>query len=66
MWAGAPASPYSQMVFENGEPCWQGGSRSTEVGTAHVTHMITHANTLDRTIAARRGHRLTINGCTDR
>ncbi|XP_010792651.1 RNA binding protein fox-1 homolog 1-like [Notothenia coriiceps] len=31
MWAGTPKNPYSQMVYENGEPCWQGGSRSTTV-----------------------------------
>ncbi|KAM6895171.1 glucosidase 2 subunit beta-like isoform 3-T3 [Lycodopsis pacificus] len=31
MWADAPKNQYSQMVYENGEPCWQGGSRSTTV-----------------------------------
>lgn len=31
MWAGTPKNLYSQMVYENGEPCWQGGSRSTTV-----------------------------------
>lgn len=31
MWAGTPKDQYSQMVYENGEPCWQGGSRSTTV-----------------------------------
>ncbi|XP_037550961.1 glucosidase 2 subunit beta [Nematolebias whitei] len=31
MWAGPPKSHYSQMVYENGEPCWQGGSRTTTV-----------------------------------
>nr|XP_020467096.1 glucosidase 2 subunit beta-like [Monopterus albus] len=31
MWAGTPENQYSQMVYENGEPCWQGGSRSTTV-----------------------------------
>ncbi|XP_030287698.1 glucosidase 2 subunit beta-like isoform X2 [Sparus aurata] len=31
MWAGTPKNQYSQMVYENGEPCWQGGSRSTTV-----------------------------------
>lgn len=38
MWAGTPKNQYSQMVYENGEPCWQGGSRSTTVGTTNVTH----------------------------
>lgn len=36
MWAGTPKNPYSQMVYENGEPCWQGGSRSTTVSAAHT------------------------------
>uniref|UniRef100_A0A3Q1AGE7 Glucosidase 2 subunit beta n=1 Tax=Amphiprion ocellaris TaxID=80972 RepID=A0A3Q1AGE7_AMPOC len=31
MWAGTPKNQYSQMVYENGEPCWQGGSRTTTV-----------------------------------
>ncbi|XP_029311312.1 glucosidase 2 subunit beta-like isoform X2 [Cottoperca gobio] len=31
MWAGTPHNQYSQMVYESGEPCWQGGSRSTTV-----------------------------------
>ncbi|XP_030018548.1 glucosidase 2 subunit beta-like isoform X2 [Sphaeramia orbicularis] len=31
MWDGTPKNQYSQMVYENGEPCWQGGSRSTTV-----------------------------------
>uniref|UniRef100_A0A8C2X2I7 Glucosidase 2 subunit beta n=1 Tax=Cyclopterus lumpus TaxID=8103 RepID=A0A8C2X2I7_CYCLU len=31
MWAATPKHQYSQMVYENGEPCWQGGSRSTTV-----------------------------------
>uniref|UniRef100_A0A3Q2PAK6 Glucosidase 2 subunit beta n=1 Tax=Fundulus heteroclitus TaxID=8078 RepID=A0A3Q2PAK6_FUNHE len=31
MWAGPPKNHYSQMVYENGEPCWQGGSRTTTV-----------------------------------
>lgn len=31
MWAETPKNQYSQMVYENGEPCWQGGSRSTTV-----------------------------------
>ncbi|KAL4006711.1 glucosidase 2 subunit beta-like [Oreochromis aureus] len=31
MWTGKPKNHYSQMVYENGEPCWQGGSRSTTV-----------------------------------
>ncbi|XP_068164885.1 glucosidase 2 subunit beta-like isoform X1 [Antennarius striatus] len=31
MWAGTPKNQYGQMVYENGEPCWQGGSRSTTV-----------------------------------
>ncbi|KAF0029412.1 hypothetical protein F2P81_018517 [Scophthalmus maximus] len=31
MWAGTPKNQYSQMVYENGEPCWQGGSRSATV-----------------------------------
>ncbi|KAM9836487.1 glucosidase 2 subunit beta-like isoform 2-T2 [Aulostomus maculatus] len=30
MWAGTK-NLYSHMVYENGEPCWQGGSRSTTV-----------------------------------
>ncbi|XP_053714840.1 glucosidase 2 subunit beta-like isoform X1 [Synchiropus splendidus] len=30
MWTGTPEL-YSQMIYENGEPCWQGGSRSTTV-----------------------------------
>ncbi|KAM9826916.1 glucosidase 2 subunit beta-like [Neosynchiropus ocellatus] len=30
MWTGTP-DLYSQMIYENGEPCWQGGSRSTTV-----------------------------------
>ncbi|KAL7374977.1 hypothetical protein ABVT39_009996 [Epinephelus coioides] len=34
MWAGTPKNQYSQMEYENGEPCWQGGSRSTTVSTA--------------------------------
>ncbi|XP_016532985.1 glucosidase 2 subunit beta-like isoform X1 [Poecilia formosa] len=29
MWAGPAKNRYSQMVYENGEPCWQGGSRTT-------------------------------------
>uniref|UniRef100_A0A3P8UR48 Glucosidase 2 subunit beta n=1 Tax=Cynoglossus semilaevis TaxID=244447 RepID=A0A3P8UR48_CYNSE len=31
MWAGEPKNQYSQMVYENGEPCWQGGSRTATV-----------------------------------
>ncbi|XP_069579890.1 glucosidase 2 subunit beta-like isoform X2 [Brachyistius frenatus] len=31
MWSGTPKNHYNQMVYENGEPCWQGGSRSTTV-----------------------------------
>uniref|UniRef100_A0A8D0CU54 Glucosidase 2 subunit beta n=1 Tax=Sander lucioperca TaxID=283035 RepID=A0A8D0CU54_SANLU len=31
MWAGTPKNQYSQMEYENGEPCWQGGSRTTTV-----------------------------------
>uniref|UniRef100_A0A3P9PTX2 Glucosidase 2 subunit beta n=1 Tax=Poecilia reticulata TaxID=8081 RepID=A0A3P9PTX2_POERE len=31
MWAGPAKNRYSQMVYENGEPCWQGGSRTTSV-----------------------------------
>uniref|UniRef100_A0A3Q0RY62 Glucosidase 2 subunit beta n=1 Tax=Amphilophus citrinellus TaxID=61819 RepID=A0A3Q0RY62_AMPCI len=31
MWTGKPKNHYSHMVYENGEPCWQGGSRSTTV-----------------------------------
>ncbi|XP_062300704.1 glucosidase 2 subunit beta-like [Scomber scombrus] len=31
MWTETPKNQYSQMVYENGEPCWQGGSRSTTV-----------------------------------
>ncbi|KAL6118629.1 uncharacterized protein ACO6RY_03400 [Pungitius sinensis] len=31
MWEGAPENQYGRMVYENGEPCWQGGSRSTTV-----------------------------------
>ncbi|XP_043954097.1 glucosidase 2 subunit beta-like isoform X2 [Gambusia affinis] len=31
MWAGPAKNHYSQMVYENGEPCWQGGSRTTSV-----------------------------------
>uniref|UniRef100_A0A3B4U897 Glucosidase 2 subunit beta n=1 Tax=Seriola dumerili TaxID=41447 RepID=A0A3B4U897_SERDU len=31
MWVGTPKNQYSQMVYENGEPCWQGGSRSATV-----------------------------------
>lgn len=31
MWSGSAKNPYSQQVYENGEPCWQGGSRSTTV-----------------------------------
>ncbi|KAK7909895.1 hypothetical protein WMY93_014579 [Mugilogobius chulae] len=31
MWSGSANNPYSQQVYENGEPCWQGGSRSTTV-----------------------------------
>ncbi|TNN85177.1 Glucosidase 2 subunit beta [Liparis tanakae] len=31
MWAAAPKDQYRHMVYENGEPCWQGGSRSTTV-----------------------------------
>lgn len=31
MWSGGPKNQYSQQVYENGEPCWQGGSRSTSV-----------------------------------
>lgn len=33
MWAGEPKNQYSQMVYENGEPCWQGGSRTATVST---------------------------------
>uniref|UniRef100_A0AAQ4Q8S2 Glucosidase 2 subunit beta n=1 Tax=Gasterosteus aculeatus aculeatus TaxID=481459 RepID=A0AAQ4Q8S2_GASAC len=31
MWEGPPKNQYGRMVYENGEPCWQGGSRSTTV-----------------------------------
>ncbi|KAM9717326.1 glucosidase 2 subunit beta-like [Menidia menidia] len=31
MWSGPPKNHYNQMVYENGEPCWQGGARSTTV-----------------------------------
>uniref|UniRef100_A0A3B4XYS2 Glucosidase 2 subunit beta n=1 Tax=Seriola lalandi dorsalis TaxID=1841481 RepID=A0A3B4XYS2_SERLL len=31
MWVGTQKNQYSQMVYENGEPCWQGGSRSATV-----------------------------------
>ncbi|XP_072232818.1 glucosidase 2 subunit beta-like isoform X1 [Leuresthes tenuis] len=31
MWSGPPKNHYTQMVYENGEPCWQGGSRTTTV-----------------------------------
>uniref|UniRef100_A0A8C6U5V9 Glucosidase 2 subunit beta n=1 Tax=Neogobius melanostomus TaxID=47308 RepID=A0A8C6U5V9_9GOBI len=31
MWSGSANNPYSQQEYENGEPCWQGGSRSTTV-----------------------------------
>lgn len=31
MWSGSPKNQYSQQEYENGEPCWQGGSRSTTV-----------------------------------
>ncbi|XP_075999782.1 glucosidase 2 subunit beta-like isoform X2 [Genypterus blacodes] len=31
MWSGKPDSQYSHMMYENGEPCWQGGARSTVV-----------------------------------
>ncbi|XP_020779543.2 LOW QUALITY PROTEIN: glucosidase 2 subunit beta-like [Boleophthalmus pectinirostris] len=31
MWSGNAQNPYSQQLYENGEPCWQGGSRSTTV-----------------------------------
>lgn len=31
MWSGGAKNPYSQQEYENGEPCWQGGSRSTTV-----------------------------------
>ncbi|XP_055085000.1 glucosidase 2 subunit beta-like isoform X3 [Periophthalmus magnuspinnatus] len=31
MWSGSAQNVYSQQVYENGEPCWQGGSRSTTV-----------------------------------
>ncbi|KAM8898389.1 glucosidase 2 subunit beta-like isoform 3-T5 [Spinachia spinachia] len=31
MWDGTPENQYGRMVYENGEPCWQGGSRSTTV-----------------------------------
>ncbi|XP_028330445.1 glucosidase 2 subunit beta-like isoform X2 [Gouania willdenowi] len=30
-WSGTPKNQYGQMVYENGEPCWQGGSRSATV-----------------------------------
>ncbi|KAF7652227.1 hypothetical protein LDENG_00099540, partial [Lucifuga dentata] len=29
MWSGKPENHYSHMMYENGEPCWQGGSRTT-------------------------------------
>ncbi|KAM6909334.1 glucosidase 2 subunit beta-like isoform 2-T2 [Xenentodon cancila] len=31
MWAQPSKNQYNQMVYENGEPCWQGGPRSTTV-----------------------------------
>ncbi|KAM9424121.1 glucosidase 2 subunit beta-like [Pholidichthys leucotaenia] len=31
MWVGPPKNQYHQMVYENGEPCWQVGSRTTTV-----------------------------------
>ncbi|XP_034020591.1 glucosidase 2 subunit beta-like [Thalassophryne amazonica] len=31
MWAGSSQNHYSKMIYENGEPCWQGGSRATTV-----------------------------------
>lgn len=31
MWIGTPENQYNKMEYENGEPCWQGGSRSTTV-----------------------------------
>ncbi|XP_036072437.1 glucosidase 2 subunit beta isoform X2 [Oryzias melastigma] len=31
MWAEPAKNRYNQMIYENGEPCWQGGSRSTTV-----------------------------------
>uniref|UniRef100_A0A3Q3WTJ6 Glucosidase 2 subunit beta n=1 Tax=Mola mola TaxID=94237 RepID=A0A3Q3WTJ6_MOLML len=31
MWTGTAEDQYSQMLYENGKPCWQGGSRSTTV-----------------------------------
>ena len=45
MWAGTPKNQYSQMVYENGEPCWQGGSRSTTVSVPHRTTYRTHTHT---------------------
>lgn len=36
MWEGPPKNQYGRMVYENGEPCWQGGSRSTTVSTVHA------------------------------
>ncbi|XP_034146604.1 glucosidase 2 subunit beta isoform X2 [Esox lucius] len=30
-WAGSPQHRYSQMKYENGEPCWQGPTRNTVV-----------------------------------
>lgn len=31
MWAESPKNHYIQMAYENGEPCWQEGLRSTKV-----------------------------------
>ncbi|MEQ2263570.1 hypothetical protein XENORESO_009818 [Xenotaenia resolanae] len=44
MWAGPPKNHYSQMVYENGEPCWQGGSRTTTVSKdEHIALTSTHS-----------------------
>lgn len=37
MWTGTAEDQYSQMLYENGKPCWQGGSRSTTVSVYYQT-----------------------------
>lgn len=52
MWAGPPKNHYSQMVYENGEPCWQGGSRTTTVSKYGHT-ALTHSSRPPQTLSVQ-------------